>query len=534
MDDFATEMNSNLFGNPHSNSPSSTLSTDVIESARLQALAFFKADPEHFDLIFVANATAAIKLVMDCLSDHSQRAASWYRYHADSHTSLVGVRETAGGSYGCFKSDKEVDDWIHSRHSQDFHKPSLQSPSTEGFSLFAYPAQSNMNGRRLPLSWFGEIRSCNTPSSQVFTLLDAAAYVATAQLDLRDLDNAPDFTALSFYKTFGFPDLGALIVRKASGHVLSERRYFGGGTVDMVINGTINGENTDAWHAKKSTSLHEMLEDGTPASHNILALNLALKAHQRLFGSMENVSKHTCNLVKTLYDDMSRLVHANGLLVCKIYEGSPSKYGTSRDQGPTIAFNTRNSRGEWIGKSDFERLAILNKIQLRTGGVCNPGGIVSALEMSPKEMRDNFDEGLRCGNELDEINGKPTGIIRVSLGAMSSMKDVGKFMIFMQLFVDTSPERPRTLRSFDSMGSKETASPHKEVRRPEAKATVCVKDGIAEPTCPVAACMESFETRELLWSHLSVHKIGKAGKTLTSKTEGCLGMRTWRRWRFWS
>lgn len=481
------------------------LSTDVIESTRLQALKFFKADPEHFDLIFVANATAAIKLVMDCMFNHSQKAASWYGYHVDSHTSLVGVRETAGGSYGCFKSDKEVDDWIRSRRSQNVQEHIQQGPSVdEGVGLFAYPAQSNMNGRRLPLSWSGGIRCSNTSSSQVFTLLDAAAYVATAQLDLSDPANAPDFTALSFYKIFGFPDLGALIVRKASGHVLSERRYFGGGTVDMVINGTNNGMNSNAWHAKK-TSLHEMLEDGTPAFHSILALSLALKAHQRLFGSMENVSKHTCNLITILYNKMSRLSHANGLLVCKIYEGTPSRYGTSRDQGPTIAFNVRNSSGDWIGKSDFERLAILNNVQLRTGGVCNPGGIASALEMSPQEMRNNFDEGLRCGNDLDVINGKPTGIIRVSLGAMSSMKDIEKFMVFMQLFVDTTPEQPMSLRSSGSVGS------------------------TAGRTCPVAACMESFKTRRLLWGHLSVHTIGKAGIKDTSKRAARCRMRHLRR-----
>ncbi len=242
VEHFATEMNNGLFGNPHSNSPSSMLSTDIVEATRLQALRFFKADPEYFDLIFVANATAAIKLVMHCLSDHSRRAASWYSYHADSHTSLVGVRETAGESSRCFMSDKEVDDWIRARQSSKFQEDRLQGPSTgEGVSLFAYPAQSNMNGRRLPLSWSGGIRSSNTPSSQVYVLLDAAAYVATAQLDLSDADNAPDFTALSFYKIFEFPDLGALIVRKSSAHVLSERQYFGGGTVEMVINGTNSG-----------------------------------------------------------------------------------------------------------------------------------------------------------------------------------------------------------------------------------------------------------------------------------------------------
>ncbi|CAF9926157.1 hypothetical protein IMSHALPRED_006873 [Imshaugia aleurites] len=519
--DFATAMNSNIFGNPHSHSPSSMLSTDVIELTRLQALTFFKADPEHFDLIFVANATAAIKLVMECVSNHSRRASSWYSYHADSHTSLVGVRETAGGSSRCFKSDKEVDSWINCRRLQK-----SQEPSTEvGVNLFAYPAQSNMNGRRLPLSWPGGVRASNRPSSQVFTLLDAAAYVATTQLDLSDPDNAPDFTALSFYKIFGFPDAGALIVRKASGRALSERRYFGGGTVDMVINRTDNGNVSDAWHAKKSGSLHEMLEDGTPASHSILALNLALKVHQKLFGSMENVSKHTCNLATILHEKMSKLCHANGLLVCKIYEAFPSKYGTTEDQGPVIAFNVRSSRGEWIGKSHFERLATLNNVQLRTGGVCNPGGIASALDMSPSEMRDNFDKGLRCGNELDEINGKPTGIVRVSLGAMSSIDDIEKFMVFMQLFTDTSSKKLKSLPSLESVGSTETVPLPGMVLRCEPKAAVSVKDSTANPTCPVAACMKSFETRESLWSHLAVHCISNAGRKSTPTTRSCLGMR---------
>ena len=90
-----------------------------------------------------------------------------------------------------------------------------------------------------------------------YTLLDAAALASTAPLDLSDPATAPDFVALSFYKIFGFPNIGALIVRKNSQHVLQNRRYFGGGTVDMII--SIN----DTWHAKKDTSIHERLEDGT-------------------------------------------------------------------------------------------------------------------------------------------------------------------------------------------------------------------------------------------------------------------------------
>lgn len=431
MESFAEDMNTSLFGNPHSQSPSSIRSTVRIDRVRARMLEFFKADSEYFDLIFVANATAAIKMVMDGMRDHGP---FWYGYHADSHTSLVGVRELALGSSRCFKIDQDVETWL----SQDISNLSpcrFQAMSMENIGLFAYPAQSNMNGRRLPLSWPGRLRASSLKQHQhVYSLLDAAAFVSTAQLDLSDWENAPDFTALSFYKIFGFPDLGALLVRKGAGQILNKRRYFGGGTVDMVTNAV--GDLREAWFSRKSTSLHDALEDGTPAFHSIIALDSALEIHQRLYTSMDHVSQHTTQLAKIMHERLAALSHHNGARLCTIYQDGSSKYGDRKTQGPTIAFNVQDRKGQWIGKSHFEKLAILNGIQLRTGGVCNPGGIARFLNMTPQEMMNNFEEGLRCGNELDELNGKPTGIIRVSLGAMSNIKDIDTLINFTSLFID--------------------------------------------------------------------------------------------------
>ena len=505
MREFEKDMNSHLFGNPHSRSPSSTLSTERVKSTRIQALEFFKADPEYFDLIFVANATAAIKLVMDCMSDYSQSKKSegfWYGYHGDSHTSLVGVIEVAGTESRCFASDEEVEQWLclcersQRQNGEDF------ASAEEKVGLFAYPAQSNMNGRRLPLAWPSRLRATTSKGPDVYSLLDAAAFVSTGRLDLSNSKKAPDFTALSFYKIFGFPDLGALIVRKESGHVLQKRRYFGGGTVDMVINGNRN----EACHARKAASLHEIQEDGTPAFHSIAALQIALKTHRILFGSTANVSQHTCHLSKMLYDEMSTLHHTNGLQVCTIYKGTSSEYGDSETQGPTIAFNVRNSSGDWIGKSDFERLAILNNIQIRTGGVCNPGGIASSLQYSPAEMRENFDEGVRCGNELDEMHGKPTGITRISLGAMSSIKDIKRFLEFLEVFVDRASSKPQSILSRESVKYTEIAMLPNLVKALELKSMDQVKELNAHIQCPVAACMEIFGSSEELGSHLSTHR----------------------------
>ncbi|KAH0534054.1 hypothetical protein FGG08_007343 [Glutinoglossum americanum] len=431
VDQFARDMNNNLFGNPHSRSPSSELSTRRVDRVRLRILQFFKADPENFDIVFVANATAGIKMVMDAFIQCSRNSPYpfWYGYHRDSHTSLVGVREVASEGSRCFETDQEVEDWIEGRSEMELDQ-GFRPESQLG--LFAFPAQSNMNGRRLPLEWPGRLRESSRPGHRnVYTLLDAAAYVSTAQLDLSNSETAPDFTALSLYKIFGFPDLGALIVRKASGHILEQRRYFGGGTVDMVIC------MKDKWHSKKVERLHEKMEDGTLPFHHIIALDSALDVHERLYGSMDRISRHTCHLAKQLYDGLSSLQHANGKAVCVIYKDPASQFGNSKTQAPTIAFNVQNSRGGWVGKSDFERLADLHGIQLRTGGVCNPGGIASSLGLAGWELRRNFMEGMRCGNGLDVLGGKPTGVVRVSLGAMTTQHDIRTFFQFVStIFVD--------------------------------------------------------------------------------------------------
>lgn len=411
-------MISNLYGNPHSASNSSQLTTRRIEDVRLRLLALFNADPQQFDVVFVANATAGIKMVMEAFRDKEE--GFWYGYHRDSHTSLIGVRESAT-QHRCFTSDHEVEQW-------------LDGPNNKPLAgLFAYPAQSNMNGRRLPLEWPGRIRS--SMKSGVYTLLDAAALVTSSPLDLSDTDSAPDFTALSLYKMFGFPDLGALIVRKASVGVFDKRRYFGGGTVEMVV--CLREE----WHAKKSEALHERLEDGTLPIHSIMALDTAITVHRELFGTLEQVSKHTAHLAMRLYEGLSSLRHGNGSAVCQVYKDATSTYGDSRSQGPIVAFNLRNHLGAWVSNAEVEKLAAVKSFQLRTGGLCNPGGVAYSLGLAPWEMKENFSAGQRCGNDNDIIRAKPTGIIRVSLGAMSTLKDVTSFVEFVrEFFVQESLE----------------------------------------------------------------------------------------------
>jgi molybdenum cofactor sulfurtransferase len=123
--------------------------------------------------------------------------------------------------------------------------------------LLAYPAQSNMDGLRLPLRWCGDVQRLRG-NARVYTLLDAAAYASTSPMDLSEVDESPDFAVLSLYKIFGFPDLGVLIVKKSAAHVFESRTYFGGGTVDMVVC------MKEQWHAKKIGALRGVVWNARP------------------------------------------------------------------------------------------------------------------------------------------------------------------------------------------------------------------------------------------------------------------------------
>lgn len=429
IDRFAREMTSSLLGNPHSVSPSSQSATLRIQDTRLRALQLFNADPSNFDLVFVANTTAGIKLVAEAL-----RAAPGgfdYVYHRSSHTSLVGVREEARNS-ACLDDD-QVNEWLGG--SDPFNHDGQSS----SMLLFAYPGQSNLDGRRFPLDWSQNLRcSDRRDGYTIYTLLDAAALAATSPLDLSDSETAPDFTVVSFAKMFGFPDMGALIVRRQAESAFDFRKYFGGGTVHTVVC------HKEQWHALKTHCLHERLEDGTLPIHSIIALDVAIHTHRELFGPMCDVTSHVSYLAKRLHLGLKGLRHGNGVSACEIYSPDPDDISEASVVGPVIAFNLRNQAGAWTSLAEVEKLAGLKNFHIRTGGVCNPGGIASALNLEPWEIKRNFTAGFRCGSENDIIAGKPTGVIRASVGAMSTTSDIDAFVAFIEEFYCESISMPVT------------------------------------------------------------------------------------------
>ncbi|KAL2862822.1 pyridoxal phosphate-dependent transferase [Aspergillus lucknowensis] len=439
---YASDLQANLYGNPHSDNTPSRISGARVDEIRVQLLRFFGADPSGFDIIFTANATASIKLVGECMSHSTpSRQASLllrrgfhYVYHQDSHTSLVGLREIASRGSLCLLGDSAVESWIEQR-----------SYNPKAATLFAYPGQSNMTGRRTPRTWAGRIRRNHRDT---YTLWDAAALASTSPLDLSDAESAPDFTAVSLYKIFGFPDVGCLIVRKAAAGALQQRRYFGGGTVDMVINSP--SLNRNAWHALKTDSLHDALEDGTLNFHSIAAISHAISTHRRLFRSMSDISSHCAFLSAQLYRQLASLRHSNKNPLCRIYTGSEQHgFGNPSLQGPIIALSVLDPSGNIHGYADVEREADNERIYLRSGSVCNPGGMAYLGWVQMEDMKAAWKAGHRCSNPIQEVYGQTTGIVRVSLGAMSTKADIDGFVEWLsRRYIDwdisaSCSEKPR-------------------------------------------------------------------------------------------
>jgi len=154
----------------------------------------------------------------------------------------------------------------------------------------------------------------------------------------------------------------------------------------------------------------------------------------KLYGSMKAISQHTSFLSRRLYLGMANLHHFNGSPLCVIYNDVPERceYGNPVTQGGTVAFNLMKADGSYIGHSQVEKIANERGIFLRSGGLCNAGGIASYLQVEPWQFKRAWSAGHRCGEEgIDLVNGKPTGVVRASLGAMSTNSDVDTFRDFL-------------------------------------------------------------------------------------------------------
>jgi selenocysteine lyase/cysteine desulfurase len=83
---------SGCFGNPHSENPTSSASTLLVEQAREAVLRHFNTSADDYAVIFTPNATGACRLVGE---SYPFRVGRRLVLTADNHNSVNGIREFA-------------------------------------------------------------------------------------------------------------------------------------------------------------------------------------------------------------------------------------------------------------------------------------------------------------------------------------------------------------------------------------------------------------------------------------------------------
>ncbi len=395
-----------VFGNPHSNSPTSRASTHLADAARREVLTFLGASSDEYTVIFTANASAALKLVGESFPFTEE---SRFLLTADNHNSVNGIREfaRARGAAVTYLRLRTPD----LRFDDEAILAALDRAPAVGRNLFAYPAQSNYSGVRHPLEWIVEAHERRWD-----VLLDASAFVPTNRLDLSRWH--PDFVAISWYKLFGYPTgIGSLIVRREALRRL-RRPWFAGGSIgvaSVVVPHHTLGEDEIGF------------EDGTIDYLGLPAIEIGLR-HMASVG-IPTIHGRVQYLTRCLLDGMTMLRHRNGAPVVQLY--GPTDDG---DRGGTISFNVLDATG---GIADFwkvEASAARRHISIRTGCFCNAGASEAARGLTAPEMERVFAFGRQPGYEdlRALLPGRALGAVRVSVGIATTERDVRRFLDFLQ------------------------------------------------------------------------------------------------------
>mmetsp|Transcript_11616 Transcript_11616/g.17420 ORF Transcript_11616/g.17420 Transcript_11616/m.17420 type:complete len:866 (-) Transcript_11616:51-2648(-) len=446
-----------------------------------------------YDVIFTSGTTQALQIVAENFAwdngngngkdkdddDDTCRTGngnSVLVYSHNSHTSVVGMRESAMKHGATFQCKKLAD--IEKAGSQDFvswgRAASLGQPQPQhelhgdnsrnghnvdkdGFTfvehgshdgseaeaksakdptkhLLVFPLECNFSGTRSNAQHI--IRASRRATSKCgkwYSMLDIAKAASTSSINLRKLD--PDFACVSFYKIFGAPTgIGALFVKRSSKQLLvpewtnvlkRKRRYFGGGSVDIQL---------PTRDFVRPRSSFDSLVHGTINFRSILSLRLGLQDIAQL--GMDSISTHTQSLALECCFRFKDLRHYNDRPVIELYgEWSAFQEGCSIVPGPALSFNIIRSDGSYVGYNEVSKLAALSNtpIQLRTGCFCNPGACQEYLNIDEEKARDNYERsGKVCGDHLDVLDGSPTGAIRVSIGKDSIWEDIDVLVRFIK------------------------------------------------------------------------------------------------------
>jgi molybdenum cofactor sulfurtransferase len=399
-------LNAHALGNPHSASPASTTTTRLVEGARRAVLEWFGAAGDY-TAIFTQNATGALKHVAE---SYPFGPGGRLLLTTDNHNSVNGIREFARAAGAAVAYAPLTTPEL--RLDMETLETLLADADPRAANLFAFPAQSNFTGIKHPLALVARAHEKGWD-----VLLDAAAFVPTNRLNLRDVQ--ADFVSVSFYKMFGYPTgVGCLLVRNATLGRL-RRPWFAGGTVNFS---TVSGRRHILSPGEAG------FEDGTLNYFSIAAVEIGLR-HLADAGIDAIRTRVDC-LTSWLLGRLMQLRHSNGRPMVRIY--GPA---TTKMRGGIVTMNFYDPEGHLLDYRRVEELAGQQDMSLRTGCFCNPGPGETAEGITEDEVaaalaaHPNLTLPLFLQMVAHE-GGKSAGAIRVSFGIASNFADAQRFVEF--------------------------------------------------------------------------------------------------------
>lgn len=402
-------LNKNVYGNPHSENPTSCLATECNEQARAFVKEYFNDLNDEYSVVFTLNASGALKLVGESYKFQNDGC---YLLTVDNHNSVNGIREFARAKGSAITYAPVAQDTLQ---IVEDNLSGLLSKDYSGNKLFAYPAQSNFSGVKHDLGWIEEAQGKGWD-----VLLDAAAYAPTNKLDLTKYK--PDFVCVSFYKIFGYPTgIGCLLIKKTSEHKLN-RPWFAGGTIEIA---TVSG---DAHFYAAGSAKYE---DGTINFLNIPAIEMGLRFIDSI--GIEQIQNRTSCLTSWTLDRILELNHSNGKPLVSLYGTDDLNH-----RGATITFNLYDDQEELIFYRDVEAAASLQNISVRGGCFCNPGAFEAAHNIKKEAFHTAFDqmEEMTFGNLVGALKKEyVVGAVRVSFGYISTFEDAVAIVDFVRSYL---------------------------------------------------------------------------------------------------
>lgn len=434
VDQHADLLRSTILGNPHSQNAPSLAATRMDNEARRHVLEFFHASPSEYEVIWTANASAALRIIGEGYPFGRHGA---YLYAPDSHNSLLGISEFAKSKNACsggfgFKGDSLSYDW------DDFVgriKAMGGSKKNNGKArkLIGIPGESNASGLKHNVRRYVDYAHKNGFEA----IVDAAALAPTSNIDMEKLGK-PNFMSISFYKIFGYPTgIGCLIAKRSSLNGF-QKPWFAGGTVRFV-----GVSSNNVVPLKYDTTRHEMYEDGTINFQATAAVTAGIRFMRDI--GMDHVSKHIQFWSAFVEAKLRELSWDNHTPVCYIpqYDSDEDERGHALG----VVFLTRT--GVLLPHRIIEAALSSKGIAIRTGCFCNPGSAFHILgnhfDKDGKTLNDFVDQNLRFLKSKERLaeavkkNGYQ-GNVRVSFGIPTNRADVEALIACIKTEIVAKPK----------------------------------------------------------------------------------------------